>query len=398
MRLLYFADTRFPLERANGIQTFETCHALARRGHAVHLVVRRDPRAPERDAFAFYGAPRHDLFEITGLSLPGSTWVRRAAYVATALELTSRRDADVVFTRDLGVASALLRLPRVLRPPLVYESHGHAAIVGAHLGEWLTTATRASSLKQRRLLRRERFVWSAADGCITITRALGDELARRFGARSHLAVVPDGARVDPSASPPPLPPPGPFVAGYAGHLYPWKGVDVLVRALAEADGVEGLIVGGHPDEPDIARVRALADTLGIGARVRFTGLLPPAAVPALLAAAHVLVLPNTASAISSAYTSPLKLFEYLAAGRAIVASDLPAFREVLADGEHALLVPPGDPSALAAALSRLRVDPGLAGRLARNAFSLAPDYSWDARARRIEAVVAGLPPRRRPPG
>ena len=59
MRILYFADIRFPLERANGIQTMETCHALAERGHEVHLVVRPDTHTPARDPFEFYGLPPH---------------------------------------------------------------------------------------------------------------------------------------------------------------------------------------------------------------------------------------------------------------------------------------------------------------------------------------------------
>ena len=59
MRILYFADIRFPLERANGIQTMETCHALAERGHAVTLVVKPDTHSPARDPFEFYGLPPH---------------------------------------------------------------------------------------------------------------------------------------------------------------------------------------------------------------------------------------------------------------------------------------------------------------------------------------------------
>ena len=97
----------------------------------------------------------------------------------------------------------------------------------------------------------------------------------------------------------------------------------------------------------------------------FTGLVPPAEVAAQLRAADVLVLPNPASAISSAFTSPLKLFEYMAAGRPIVATDLPSMREVLHAEENALLVEPGN-----AAGARRRHPPGasrtpaLAARLA----------------------------------
>lgn len=124
--------------------------------------------------------------------------------------------------------------------------------------------------------------------------------------------------------------------------------------------------------------------------MKFTGLVEPARVPDLLEGAAVLALPNPASAISTRYTSPLKLFEYLAAGRPIVASDLPSIREVVHDGVTALLVAPGDPEALAAAISRLLHDPELAGRLAKAAVELAPEYSWDRRAERLEALFAQI--------
>jgi glycosyltransferase involved in cell wall biosynthesis len=107
-----------------------------------------------------------------------------------------------------------------------------------------------------------------------------------------------------------------------------------------------------------------------------------------LAAASIVVLPNTASAISDRYTSPLKLFEYLAMGRAIVASDLPSIREVLTDGVTASLVPSGDPVALAGALRALANDPARAAALGAEARRLAPRYTWSARAATIETVLA----------
>jgi len=100
------------------------------------------------------------------------------------------------------------------------------------------------------------------------------------------------------------------------------------------------------------------------------------------------VLPNTPSVISDRYTSPLKLFEYLQLQRPIVASDLAAVREVLADGTSALLVPPGDPHALARALLRLRGDAALRQRLSEGARAIAPRFTWAARAHRIEEALA----------
>src|SRR6476620_154187 len=104
MRILYLADIRFPLERANGIQTIETCHALARRGHHVTLLVRPDTHQPARDPLAFYDLPPIDTLTIARVPVRGTAMLRRAQYVAAAIRRARGggrdRDFDVVFTRD----------------------------------------------------------------------------------------------------------------------------------------------------------------------------------------------------------------------------------------------------------------------------------------------------------
>ena len=400
MTLLYFADTRFPIERANGAQTMATCHALATRGHDVRLVVRPDTAPASRDPFAFYGLSPARRLTIETVPANGGPTARRLRFLGSAVHRAARSSA-VVFTRDLGLAAVLLRLPRWRRPRVVYESHGVAAVVSEELPRLLGRPDLAPSpAKLRRLDRRDARVWARASAYVTITRTLADELAQRYGPRDRVFVVPDAADVSRSAEGGGVEPGGrpseaavsashvaPFVVGYAGHLYPWKGVDVLVRALALEPRARGLIVGGHPAEPDRARVEALAAELGIADRVDFTGHVPPAEVAQHLARASVLVVPNTASAMSDRYTSPMKLFEYLTLSRPIVASDLPALREVLTSEETALLVPPGDPAALAGALTRLADDPAFAAALAARARALAPAFSWSARAERLEAAL-----------
>lgn len=392
MRIVYFADTRFPIERANGVQTMATCHALAARGHDVTLVVRPDTSPTPQDPFAFYGLvpePRLRVHAVGGPRLPAA---RRAGFLLSAMAHTAHAGDGVAMTRDLGVAAFLLRTPFIRRVPVVYESHGIADVVGRELPALLGPgAPTPSRSKLARLARREAAVWERADSYVTITRALADELAARFGPRDRVFDVPDGAWLDEAAD---TPPParaseakGPLVVGYAGHLYPWKGVDVLIRALARVPDVRAIVIGGHPAERDRARVERLAHDLGIAGRVTFTGLVPPAEVRRHLSGASVVVLPNTASAISERYTSPLKLFEYLALGRAIVASDLPAVREVLTHDRTAVLVTPGDETALASALAALRDDPAHVAQLASAARALAPAYTWARRAERLEAAL-----------
>jgi glycosyltransferase involved in cell wall biosynthesis len=394
--VLYFADTRFPIERANGVQTMASCHALALRGHDVTLVVRPDTAPQPRDPFAFYGLTATPHLRIDTIPAVGGARARRVRFLLSAVRRAVAHQG-IVYTRDLGLAAFLLQLPRSRRPRVAYESHGIADVVSREMPALLGRAELApSQAKIARLARRERFVWRRADVYVTITQALAHELRERFGDRDRVFVVPDGAGAPPAAPPlpqaPAAPPAAPttLTAGYAGHLYPWKGVDTLVRAIALLPFARAVIVGGHPKEADLARVTRLTARLGIAARVELTGLVPPTDVAARLAAASILVLPNSASAISNRYTSPLKLFEYLAMGRPIVASDLPAFREILTDGETALLVPPDDPEALARALARLAADPELAASLAAGARALAPSFTWTARAERLEAALSGV--------
>ena len=116
-------------------------------------------------------------------------------------------------------------------------------------------------------------------------------------------------------------------------------------------------------------------------------------VPSLLTAASHLPknAPFLRSAMTERHTSPIKVFEALAAGRPLVCSDVPASREILRDGENALLVPPGDATRLARAISRVVENPLLARRLAQSAFEEAPRYSWDSRATHLRSVLDGLP-------
>jgi glycosyltransferase involved in cell wall biosynthesis len=389
VRIVYLADVRFPIERANGIQTFETCHALATRGHEVALVVRPDTTRPARDPFAFYGQPPLPTLEIVRAPAPAAR-LRRAAYLAFAAQFALVRRPDVAFTRDLTVAAWLSRLPRGVRPALVYESHGFAPEVSRERPQLLGGAPAPSPAKLQRQERRERRVWRVADGYVTITAALASELVDRYGGRDGLAVVADGVRLPAARRFEPRPLASPPVVAYAGHLYPWKGVDVLVEALARLPGVRGLIVGGHPGERDVARVRQRIAALALADRVTVTGFVPPDAVPGHLASADVLALPNTSTKVSERYTSPLKLFEYMASGRPIVVSDLPAIREIVRHGESAWHVQPGDADALAAGIRRVLEDPSLARALAERAWTLAADYSWAKRAERIEALFVEM--------
>ena len=174
------------------------------------------------------------------------------------------------------------------------------------------------------------------------------------------------------------------IALYAGGLLRWKGVDVLVDAARDPRlaGALVLVVGGM--DRDVAALRARAAG---ASNVRVDGFRPAGDIPLYLAAADVGVVPNRATPrISSHYTSPLKVFEALASGLPLVASDLPSLRDVLDDGT-ATFVEAEDAGALAGGIATLLDDPGLRARRAAAGRQRVERATWTARARRVLAQL-----------
>ena len=380
MRLAYLDSHAYPSTAPESLQTFHTCIGLARHAEAVWLLGGRGTQDPS----AYYGVeiPRNLRLVPLPRFRRESGWLRPAwtlpfhlVALAAIRRLAREHDVQAVLTRDLKLAQFALRRGRSL-PPIVFESH---QIFGDTLQEEAVRAGRDLSAKLQRLARREAEVYAKADGLIALTERLADMLQERFHTRGRMLVAPDG--VDLRGPLPVRPDAADGPVTYLGNFHHWKGVEVLIRAAA-CDGALCLrLVGGEP-EPR-ARLETMARTLGVHARVHFVGPVPPSDRWRYLADASVCALPLTRSAFGASFTSPLKLFEYMAAARPIVASDLPAVREVLRDGENALLVPPEDPTALAAALRRVRTDRELANRLAAQAASDVRAYTWEARGTRI---------------
>lgn len=384
------ADIRFPLERANGVQIVKTAAALARAGHRTTLLVRQsDPRETPA-ILALYGVSDNERLSVRRLGVghrAGSFALPRLRFLAraTAACLAALGRGEVVVTRDLQLADALLSLASGAR--VVYESHAVEALLYRERSAIYGTGEPASEAKARRLERRERRVWQRAAGVVTTTAGIRESYESAFGPRQKTRVIPNGCDVPASREFPGLARENPPRVVYAGQLYPWKGVDVLVEALADVPEARLVVLGGLRGEPDFLRVQGLVAARGLEERVLLRGTLPQVEVAEELARAAVVAVPFLKTGMTERHTSPLKAFEAMAAGRPIVASDLPSSREFLRDGENALLVPPGDAGALAGALRRLLGQPALAETLARGAYAEAPRFSWDARAQKLAELL-----------
>jgi glycosyltransferase involved in cell wall biosynthesis len=149
-----------------------------------------------------------------------------------------------------------------------------------------------------------------------------------------------------------------------------------------------LVVGDGQGRPALERA---AKAAGIEDRITITGVVDRHEIPEYVASFDIAVQPK-----ATEYASPLKLFEYMALGRAIIAPDQPNLREVLTDGSNALLFAPDDPVSLASALSALIVEPDLRRRLGAAAARTVEDLdlTWDGNARKIAAAMEAAVARR----
>jgi glycosyltransferase involved in cell wall biosynthesis len=258
-----------------------------------------------------------------------------------------------------------------------------------------------SALAERIELR----VLREADAILTVSKELGETVVSLGIDAKKVHVVPNGADVeafDPDSdgmiARRNLGIDGEFVVGFAGSLKSWHGVDLLMSAfsqvLAEDADAKLLIVGTGPTEEEL---RAQALESGIGDSVIFTGAVDHATIPLHLSAMDVTVAPFRS--VESFYFSPIKLFEYMAAGRCVVASQLGQIEDVITDGEHGLLCRPENVDSLAQALLRARRDPELRNRVAAAARArVERDYTWRIAAISTNDIFAALAENRREVG
>ena len=290
----------------------------------------------------------------------------------------------------------LRRAHRHFQPDLIYERYNlyflAGTLVSRRQGTPLLLEVNAPLADERSrhgglglpwlAYRLEHFVWRAADRILTVTGVLKDMIAASGVPSARIEVIPNG--IDPTrfASLRPRPAaPDPVVLGFVGFVRDWHGLDTVITGMAadQAARLELMIVG---DGPAVPALRAQAETLCIADRVRFAGLVAHEAIPAVVAGFDIALQPRVV-----AYASPLKLFEYMAAGKPIIAPDQPNIREVLVDGETALLFDAGDPAAMWLAVRRLLEDRDLRARLgaAAREVIVQRDYTWRGNAVRALA-------------
>lgn len=316
--------------------------------------------------------------------------LRRVLYNRELVKQLRRRyqddPPDFIYERASLYATAGVKLAEALRRPLLVELNAplaleHVAYRAGALGDLAAEA--------------ERWMLTRADAVLAVSGELREYVAGLGVEPGRICVIPNG--VDPALFRPGSAEPttrerwglrdGP-VLGFVGGLRPWHGVEVLPalleRLVRRHPNVQLAIVGDGPLRGELeAEVRARQ----LDSAVLFTGALPQEEVASLVRhfAVGLAPYPRLEHAF---YFSPLKLFEYMAAGTAVVAARLGQIAEVVRDGETGLLYPPGDVEALVGACERLLEDPGLRSRLGRVAADeVRARYTWDNNVERVVTIA-----------
>lgn len=343
------------------------CQALTRAGSQVTLVTKKSASREEAgvsDDFAFYGVDtRFEIVKLPRPALRGGGLIFRAA-VSRFLK-RRRGEFDLVYAREPGGAVAATRLGL----PLVFEVH--------------------SPPTEREIRRFRRIVHHPALlRVIVISAALRDRLLEMglIPKSVPVLIVPDAADpLDATEVSTGGAGSGRAHYGYIGQLYPGKAMELLVplaQAMPEADFD---VVGGNQE--DLARWRRAE----LPPNLKLHGFVPHGELVSWYRRFDAVLLPSQQDVYGASgrsnigeFMSPMKLFEYMAAARPIVSSDLPVLREVLRHGENALLAPPSEPAAWKAALDSLRSNPETANRLAATALrDFLQNHTWRARAKRV---------------
>jgi len=391
-KVVYIANSRLPTEKAHGYQITKMCESFSQLGVEVLLLhphrYQNDETLRNKTVFEYYGVK--PVFEIWALPNPDILLVERffprrsfvwliflhgLLWGFYAVLQARKEQADLYYTRDVAVAFWLTRLGL----PTVFEGH--------------TVPKRARRRLLRRMARHQKLLF-----VVLLTSFLKESFAELGFNQRRLGVFPDGVdlslfhalpdktecrrRLNLSLTLP--------IIGYVGRFLTMgneKGIPHLIEAMAHLPSINGkvpllLCVGGPMSA--VTDYLKRADASGIPRQMlKFVDRVPNRDVPLWLGALDIAVMPFPATEHYKYFMSPLKLFEYMAAGVPIVSSDLPSIQAILQHDENAWLVSPGDSESLGQGIVALLKDRDRATRLAKSAKKTVEPYTWNKRARGI---------------
>jgi glycosyltransferase involved in cell wall biosynthesis len=366
MKIIYISDSAIPSSSPNSIHVMKMCQAFAELGHEVALIGKNTTACLKEvtDIHRFYAVKKNFQLKV----FPSKAFRGSGAYYNVSLGWrVLGLQADLIYTRSITAAFFLLLFGRAV----AFEVHEPFEGKGTRLKKMFRFIVHHKKLVK----------------LVVISAALKDYYRNTFNmAEDDIFVAHDGADPFPPASPV-LKNDG-FKIGYVGSLYPGKGMEILIPLAEQCPQIQFHILGGNSKQ--IAENKDRAKGLE---NLFFHGFKSQQELPSYVISFDAVIAPYTAYIKVSEKTgannlalwmSPLKIFEYMSSGKAIITSDLPVIREILEHGQNALLCDPADLAQWRSAAVRLSNDNGLRATLSGNALRLFTEqYTWRKRAEHI---------------
>lgn len=381
-KLIYITNSRIPTEKAHGFQIMKMCEAFSGAGIEVDLWIPKRFNRIKESPFDYYGIkqvfkitkiPVIDLMPLEKIFGRLANFVGSFSFAILSLIKLPNEEA-IIYSRDQFISWFLSFGNR----KLVYEIH--------------------SFPKRYYLYGR---IWKKAHKIIAITQGLKNLLIKYGVGSDKIMIAPDAVdltnfeSISQTADELKIElglPKDSFLVGYAGRfktLGMEKGIATMIESLPLLGrDVKMIFVGG--EEAEIKDYKILVNRFNVAAQCIFVGFEPRAKAIKYMKAADALVIPFPNKPHYASYASPLKLFEYMASGRPIISSDLPALREILND-KNALFFKPENAADLARAVKMLKSSQMLGFHLSRQALADVKKYTWDQRAKKILSFLFNNP-------
>ncbi|HQN45057.1 MAG TPA: glycosyltransferase [Anaerolineaceae bacterium] len=371
MRIAVISTSPVPSTTAHSIQMMKAAYALSQVDSPVRLWTPGSEAAPWPKLSQQYGIIQP--FEITWV--PSRPQLRRVDFVTTSVGQVRQWGADVLYTWTVQAAVAAL----LQHIPVILELHDRPT--GFFGKSWLRMFASLSGEKR----------------VLMITHALRSALEMEFNLvfpDSVVQIAPNGCDLEQYAAMPDAPTarqrlalPERLTAVYSGHLYSGRGMDILLALASAYPEVQFIWAGGKPESVKEWQHRIEKESLD---NIYLTGFLDHQQLPLMQSTADILLMPyatriaGSGGGNSADICSPMKMFDYLATGRAIMTSDLPVIHEILTPA-CAVFCPPEDESAWVQAFGDLVADAAWRSRLGACAQAQAAKHTWRARASRALA-------------